>query len=289
LLRAAFADEKGVHLIWSNPSGRGAKTETELIYPFNSPVAAGLQACYGQLAEMGHAVVDLAAWQPAAGGVVERDLRARSNVDPCPGPNSVRAQVRPEVALQPLPGVESASAPSLPAEALAKEGGRAAPKTDPGRLMRLNPERSDIASRLVVIPAEGDPKPEVITGAETFFNALHAAADPSVPESERLTFLKCRPVKGELKVVELGFGRQAGAAAEPARTETAAAWWKNAQKIRAADAKAPEGPTPGASPPPFLPPAGAPEEFLRSLGEAGGTKRPASQPDAGCQVELFGG
>jgi hypothetical protein len=67
-----------------------------------------------------------------------------------------------------------------------------------------------------------------------------------VPESERLTFLKCRQVKGELKVVELGFGRHAGAAAEPARTETAAAWWKNAQKIRAAEAKGPDAPEPDA-------------------------------------------
>ena len=214
-LRAAFADDKGVHLIWQQPSARGAAVETERIYPFDSPVAAGLQACYGQLAELGHAVVDLAAWQPKL---------------------AVRVKAEHSVAVREgavAPGLESASSPE----------GRAPPKAEPARLMRLTPERSDIASRLVVIPAEGDPKPEVITGPETFFNALHAAADAAIPESERLTFLKCRQVKGELKVVELGFGRQADGA-EPARTETAAAWWKQAQKIRAADAKAPDAAAP---------------------------------------------
>lgn len=215
LLRAAFADDKGVHLIWKQPSARGAAIETERIYAFDSPVAAGLQACYGQLAELGHAVVDLAAWQPKAAPAAK----------PEPGIATPAAEVAPRL--------DWAGAP----------GSRAAPKAEPARLMRLNPERSDIASRLVVIPAEGDPKPEVITGPETFFNALHAAADAAVPENQRLTFLKCRAVKGELKVVELGFGRQADGA-EPARTETAAAWWKQAQKIRAAEAKAPDAPAP---------------------------------------------
>jgi hypothetical protein len=102
----------------------------------------------------------------------------------------------------------------------------------------LSPERSDIPSRLVLIPAGGDSQPEVVTGPETFFNALHAAADSAVPEADRLTFLKCRAVKGELKIVELGFGHKAGTVAEPARTESANSWWKQAQKQREADAAA---------------------------------------------------
>ena len=291
LLRAAFADEKGVHLVWKNPSGRGAQAETEMIYPFDSPVAAGLQACYGQLAEMGHTVVDLAPWQPGAEGVVERDLRARLDLQPRSGPSAVRGQARPEAALagsaavgfQPVaPSGQSASASERPFEALAKDPGRASPapasaRTDTGRLMRLNPERSDIASRLVVIPAEGDPKPEVITGAETFFNALHAAAESAVPEPERLTFLRCRQVKGELKVVELGFGRQNDDAAEPARTESATAWWKNAQKIRAAEAKAPDSAAPSVLP------------ALRNPGEGGDPAGPSAEPDPAHQAELFGG
>ena len=256
LLRAAFADEKGVHLIWSHPAASGSKAETELIYGFDSPVAAGLQACYGQLAAIGHAVVDLGAWQaaptPAPSPAATTVPRA-----PTPGPSPTPA-TSPQTAASAASPAPAAAGPvppsSVPVKSSAVKPG-AEPSAADHRYLKLSPQRSEMASRLVVIPAEGDPRPEVITGAETFFNALHAAADAGVPEADRLTFLKCRPVKGELKVVELGFGRKAGAATEPARTESAAAWWKQAQKLREAETTPP-------SPRPDGPTAAAPQAEL---------------------------
>lgn len=66
LLRAAFADAAGVHVVWSE-AGPGRKSrETELLYSFDSAVAARLQACYSGLAELGYDVVDLRLWRKEA-------------------------------------------------------------------------------------------------------------------------------------------------------------------------------------------------------------------------------
>lgn len=63
LLRSAYADEHGVHLLWlAGESGR--EKATELLCSFESPVAERLQHCYSRLSEMGHPVVDLRIWRP---------------------------------------------------------------------------------------------------------------------------------------------------------------------------------------------------------------------------------
>lgn len=100
VLRSAYADDAGVHVIWAaGGAGRRAK-ETELLYSFDSAVAARLQACYSGLAELGHEVVDLRVWRKDAVASVSAPAPAK----PSPPVPAAKPDVSRVMRLHPEPG-----------------------------------------------------------------------------------------------------------------------------------------------------------------------------------------
>jgi len=162
LLVAAFADEKGVHLLWNLTPGGKADQIKERTYGFDSPVAERLQDCYGKLSELGYDVVDLKLWQAA-------------------------------------PAAQKENAPAV----------QAAASTNEKRVVRLLEPDSDNPTRIAVEPVNGDLKPIVFTETAKRVAALHAAADPSHPPEDRLTFLACTIGPKATKVTEYGVGQDA--------------------------------------------------------------------------------
>ena len=183
LLVAAFADEKGVHLLWNLTPGGKADQLKERTYGFDSPVAERLQECYGKLSGLGYEVVDLKLWQVAPEAQKENEPAAR-----------------------------------------------AAAPTNEKRVVRLLEPDSDNPTRIAVEPINGDLTPIVFTETAKRVAALHAAADPSHPPEERLTFLACTIGPKATKVTEYGVGQDASNANLPRECKEIESLWPTPAK-----------------------------------------------------------
>ena len=141
---------------------------------------------------------------------------------------------------------EEAAVPATPPAA--EEAARpAADKKDRTYVMRLHPVSPDEPNRALVAPVDNRENIQVLVAPERLVRALYAAADGTQPPERRVTYLRCRPGKSGLKVVDIGVGE--GRDQGPARWEELAVWWEAAQKAPAPEAKklrpAPEaGPIP---------------------------------------------
>ena len=172
-LRAAFADQGGVHLIWQRTNGRQLE-ETEAVCPLDSRVADRLQDCYGHLARLGYRVIGL-------------DLR------PIGAPDAGKDAAVP---------ARTAVAPPVP--------GKHADAKDQTIVMRLMPEIPEQPNRALVSPVDSIENTQILVAPERLLRSLRAAADPSRPKEDRLTCLRCAMGRGGLKVVEVGLGEGKG-------------------------------------------------------------------------------
>ena len=229
-LRSAYADRAGVHVIWQPAGGREAGSKIEFLYDFDSAAAQRLEECYGQLSKLGYPVVGL--------GFL------RAELSPAPTGAGPQAEAPPE---RPAPAPPETAAPAKPLAA--EEAGRAAAADKKERtfVMRLHPASPDEPNRALVAPVENRENIQVLVAPERLVRALYAAAAGTQPPDQRVTYLRCRPGKSGLKVVDVGVGE--GRDQGPARWDEVAAWWEAAQKAPAPEAKkarpAPEaGPIP---------------------------------------------
>lgn len=217
MLRSAYADDVGVHLVWS--VGEGTKSQqAEMLYAHDSEVGRRLQTCYERLSALGYPVVDLAAWSHAP-------------KEGAPAPSADADSAAPAKPM-PLPERPSAAAPEA----------KAAP---PSFIMRLHPPNSDHPGRAVVSPIEDPGNLQVLIAPEKLVRALHAAADPGRPAPERLAFVRCQPGRTGLKVAAVGLGEEADGKSGAARWVDLDAWYAAAQKEAAPK---PPAPVPAAEP-----------------------------------------
>jgi hypothetical protein len=170
-LRAVFADQGGVHLLWLRGGPGRQPEETETICPLDSRVADSLQDCYGHLARLGFKVIGLDL-RPIGSPDASRDgaLPNRSPAGPEPGP--VKKAESKERTI----------------------------------VMRLNPEIPEQPNRALVSPVDSAENTQILIAPERLIRSLRAAADPSRPPEDRLTCLRCAMGKGGLKVVDVGLG-----------------------------------------------------------------------------------
>jgi hypothetical protein len=203
-LRAVFADQAGVHLIWQAPARGGPPAQVELHHRLDSDLAKRLQDCYGHLDRLGYKVVGL-------------ELLRANPRDPAQTPAEAdpeKSPVHPVTA----PGVRAAG----PAVKPATPSPEPAEKKDRPLLVRLDPEVLEQPDRALVIPADNPENKQILVAPERLLKALRAAADPSHPPAERVTRLRCAPGKSGLKLLEVGVGE--GKNNEPSRWEPPAKW-----------------------------------------------------------------
>jgi hypothetical protein len=172
------------------------------VYTFNSPVADRLQACYGKLSDLGYEVVDLALWRKAPEAKISPD-----------GPVLAKTVGR---------GRSANAGP---------------PKAELPFVAKLGASNPEDPSNLPVVELGGDQTSHSIRTAEAMAKALYAAADPSRPEPERLTYLRCAKIGGSDRIMEVGFGNQADGGSGPAEWKPVSDWYDAARK-------APEPPPP---------------------------------------------
>jgi hypothetical protein len=185
-LRAAFADQGGVHLIWQRTNSRQQLEETESVCPLDSRVADRLQDCYGHLARLGYKVIGL-------------DLR------PIGAPDAGKDAATP---------ARTAVVPAVP--------GKLADARDHAIVMRLMPEIPEQPNRALVSPVDSIENTQILVAPERLLRSLRAAADPSRPSEDRLTYLRCAMGRGGLKVVDVGLGE--GKGNSPGRWAEVAEW-----------------------------------------------------------------
>jgi hypothetical protein len=170
-LRAVFADQGGVHLIWHRADTGKQPEETETICALDSRVADSLQDCYGHLARLGYKVIGLDL-RPIGSPVTGKD-----------GAHPTRNAAMPE--------------PAVGKKSEAKE------RT---MVVRLNPEVPEQPNRALVSPVDSAENTQILVAPERLIRSLRAAADLSHPPEDRLTYLRCATGKGGLKVVDVGLG-----------------------------------------------------------------------------------
>jgi hypothetical protein len=119
LLHVVFADQDGVHVIWQmaaaarGPNSKGrdpaeapaASPRLELTYGLDSATAQRLQACYGQLAQLGYKIAGLETVRAAPAKTASEKEAARP------------ITAAPSLAPKPAPLEKSAGEPSRPAAA----------------------------------------------------------------------------------------------------------------------------------------------------------------------------
>jgi hypothetical protein len=64
---------------------------------------------------------------------------------------------------------------------------------------------------------------QILVAPERLLRSLRAAADPSRPAQDRLTYLRCAMGRGGLKVVDVGLGE--GKDNSPGRWSEVSEWW----------------------------------------------------------------
>ncbi|HEY3756103.1 MAG TPA: hypothetical protein VGL42_08140 [Opitutaceae bacterium] len=237
LLRAAYADSAGVHVIWADRGEGRTPRETELLYSFDSPVAAKLQGCYRGLAELGYDVVDLRVWRKEA--EVAKEVSPVTPAPAVPSPGARSPGVSPPVSPSPP---APAGPPTAASSAAAKP---ALAKSDAAQIVRLHPEPGDTPGRAIVSPVGDDTHLQVLTAPEKLVDALHAAADPKRPVGDRVTHLRCATSRGSLKVVAVGTGENKEDPGTPGRWENISTWWEQAKKT--VQPAAPAAPAPVAA------------------------------------------
>lgn len=262
LLRAAYADASGVHLLWIVGIRGGAERETELIYPHDSEAGHLLQGCYEHLSRLGYPIKDLAPW-----ATLPARESAAANASPTPSPGQATPSMLrgpesprgPSVAPNPTPPKNPPATPERPGPGgVPPLAADATVKPAPASfVMKLHPPSSDHPGRAVVSPTEDASNLQVLLAPERLVQALHTAAEPSRPEADRITYLRCTVARGGLKIAAVGLGVNPDAPATPARWEELDAWWSAAQKR-----KDPEKDSAAPAPPRSAPAAPGPDPEL---------------------------
>jgi hypothetical protein len=201
-MQSVYADQKGVHILWAPPRFAGGKG-AEFTYSLDSPAAQQLQACYSHLAKLGYPVIGLA--------FLQAEPAAPPDAPTAAAPARVGPSLRTPLAT-----------PS-------------ADRKDRPLIARLHPAAPDEPNRVLVAPVADPENLQVLVAPEQLARALYAAASPARPVDERLSYLRCRPGKNGLKIVEVGIG--AGETDAPGRWQEVASWWEAAQRHPAAGIK----------------------------------------------------
>jgi hypothetical protein len=160
-----FADQQGVHVIWqlapgrppATPStaGRSAETDSapriELTYRLDSGLARQLQACYGQLTQLGYKIADVESLRAVPEKpVAEKRARRAGPEAAAPGQEASNAPVQTE-------------RPIVPDKALA-ESARPAEKQAIGAKLVAKPLAKPLAKPGAEAIAEAMAKPGAETG-----------------------------------------------------------------------------------------------------------------------------
>jgi hypothetical protein len=174
-------------LIWQRTDSRQQPEETETICPLDSRVADSLQDCYGHLARLGYKVIGLDL-RPIANPGTGKDDAIPTRIPATPEPAAGKAEAKERTIV-----------------------------------MRLNPEIPEQPNRALVSPVDSAENTQILVAPERLLRSLRAAADPSRPAEDRLTYLRCSMGKGGLKVVDVGLGE--GKDHSPGRWAEVSEWW----------------------------------------------------------------